>query len=184
MKGRVHFLMVQDGRLIQVRSLYKTFNLPSPERLSSQPAILVLLPLSLWDSDFAHKQTCKDGSRRLMSVEISVVGNQHFGTYFSHTQNVQVDFPICLLKATGYSPVGLSILSFFFFFFIKKSQKIPGSSHFRAHTFRNFFPKMQRNIGSMGEWGWEMRKRTAEEWRNKVQRKAHIGLQEKKENRR
>lgn len=76
------------------------------------------------------------------------------------------------------------LFSLFFFFFIKKSQKIPGSSHFRAHTFRNFFPKMQRNIGSMGEWGWEMRKRTADEWRNKVQRKAHIGLQEKKENRR
>lgn len=171
MKGRVHFLMVQDGRLIQVRSLYKTFNLPSPERLSSQPAILVLLPLNLWDSDFAHKQTCKDGSRRLMSVEISVVGNQHFGTYFSHTQNVQVDFPICLLRATGYSPVGLSILSFFFFFSLKKARKsqvLPTSEHIHLGIFS---PKCRETLGAWenggGKWGKEQQRNGEIKYREK-----------------
>lgn len=71
--------------------------------------------------------------------------------------------------------------SFFHFKKARKSQVLPTSEHIHLWNFPQKFPK--RNTGSMGEWGWEMRKRTTEEWRTKVQRKARIGLQENKENR-
>lgn len=64
-----------------------------------------------------------------MSVEISVVGNQHLGTYFSHTQKVQLGIPIYLLRATGCSPVSLSLLSIFSLKKARKSHVLSTSEH-------------------------------------------------------
>lgn len=99
---------------------------------------------SISETQTLHKQTCKDGSRRLMSVEISVVGNQHLGTFFSHTQKVQADIPIALLRATGCSPVGLSLLSYFFIKKARTSQALPTSEHIHLWNF-------PQNAGKHGE---------------------------------